>query len=157
MNIDNLKGRIFSYADTHRHRLGTNYLQIPVNCPFRVSNYQRDGPQTVNDNQVGAPNYYPNSFKGPEQDKKYVEQPINLGENAVANRYDTSAEDNFSQAGDFWRNVLGEPERARLVANIAGHIKNAAEFIQNRAIDNFGRVDPDFGRRLRTALNQLKN
>lgn len=42
------QGRLFSYHDTHLHRLGTNYLQLPVNCPYktRVSNYQRDGPQT---------------------------------------------------------------------------------------------------------------
>ena len=48
-----LQGRLFSYPDTHRHRLGTNYLQIPINCPYRtkVSNYQRDGPQCVTDNQ----------------------------------------------------------------------------------------------------------
>lgn len=47
------KGRLFAYADTHRHRLGPNYLQIPVNCPFRarVANYQRDGPMCVTDNQ----------------------------------------------------------------------------------------------------------
>lgn len=46
------QGRLFSYHDTHLHRLGTNYLQLPVNCPYRarVSNYQRDGPQTF-DNQ----------------------------------------------------------------------------------------------------------
>jgi len=63
-----LQGRLFSYSDTHRHRLGANYLQIPVNCPYRtrISNYQRDGPQTFTSNQEGAPNYYPNSFNGPE-------------------------------------------------------------------------------------------
>jgi hypothetical protein len=62
------QGRLFSYSDTHRHRLGANYLQIPVNCPYRtrVTNYQRDGPQTFTSNQEGAPNYYPNSFSGPE-------------------------------------------------------------------------------------------
>ena len=31
-----LQGRLFSYSDTHRHRLGANYLQIPVNCPYRT-------------------------------------------------------------------------------------------------------------------------
>jgi catalase len=43
-------------------------LQIPVNCPYRtrITNYQRDGPQTFTNNQEGAPNYYPNSFGGPE-------------------------------------------------------------------------------------------
>jgi len=51
-----MQGRLFSYPDTHRHRLGANYLQIPINCPYRVgkdgaTNYQRDGPQCVTDNQ----------------------------------------------------------------------------------------------------------
>ena len=47
------QGRIFSYPDTQRHRLGGNYLQLPINCPYRVNkvtNYQRDGPQCLNDN-----------------------------------------------------------------------------------------------------------
>lgn len=48
-----LQGRLFAYPDTHRHRLGPNYLQIPVNCPYRarVANYQRDGPMCIHDNQ----------------------------------------------------------------------------------------------------------
>jgi len=47
-----LQGRIFSYPDTHRHRLGANFDQIPINCPYkaRVANHQRDGPGTVNGN-----------------------------------------------------------------------------------------------------------
>ncbi|KAH3721889.1 hypothetical protein DPMN_064838 [Dreissena polymorpha] len=46
------QGRLFSYTGTHHHRLGTNYLQIPVNCPYaRVRNYQRDGEMCVTDNQ----------------------------------------------------------------------------------------------------------
>ena len=28
-----LQGRIFAYSDTQRHRLGPNYLQLPVNAP----------------------------------------------------------------------------------------------------------------------------
>jgi len=31
-----LQGRLFSYNDTHRHRLGANFDQIPVNCPYRA-------------------------------------------------------------------------------------------------------------------------
>ena len=65
-----LQGRLFSYPDTHRHRLGPNYEQIPINCPYRarVANYQRDGAMTVNGNQGSAPNYEPNSLNGPVQD-----------------------------------------------------------------------------------------
>ena len=61
-----LQARLFSYADTHRHRLGANYQEIPVNKPFNadVRNYQRDGPMQVGANGGGAPNYFPNSFNG---------------------------------------------------------------------------------------------
>ena len=41
-----------SYDDTHRHRLGPNFQQIPVNrplCPY--ANYQRDGFMAVDGNQ----------------------------------------------------------------------------------------------------------
>lgn len=53
-----VQGRLFSYPDTHRHRLGANYLQLPVNCPYRarVANYQRDGPMCFTDNQ-GKPQF----------------------------------------------------------------------------------------------------
>lgn len=48
-----LQGRLFSYPDTHRHRLGANYEQIPINCPYRANthNIYRDGPMNVNGNQ----------------------------------------------------------------------------------------------------------
>lgn len=70
---------MFSYSDTHRHRLGANYLQLPVNCPYRskVNNYQRDGPQAY-DNQGSAPNYYPNSFSGPEQQPENSLSPFSV-------------------------------------------------------------------------------
>jgi len=47
-----LQGRLFSYPDTHRHRLGKNYEHIPINCPYRarVANMIRDGAATVNGN-----------------------------------------------------------------------------------------------------------
>ena len=59
---------MFAYSDTQRYRLGVKYMQLPVNCPFGsrgVTNYQRDGHGALY-NQDGAPNYYPNSFGGPQ-------------------------------------------------------------------------------------------
>jgi catalase len=147
-----LQGRIFSYPDTHIHRLGTNYQQIPINCPYRarVANYQRDGPQCANDNQGGAPNYYPNSFSGPVDAPQHVESSFKL--TGDVQRYNTHDDDNFTQPGLFWRKVLKEDERQRLVENIAGHLKNAQKFIQERTVLNFGQADPEFGRRLSEAL-----
>ena len=54
-----LQGRIFSYPDTHRHRLGANFNQLPINCPFatRVRNQQRDGPMSYI-SQGAAPTYF---------------------------------------------------------------------------------------------------
>lgn len=149
-----LQGRLFSYGDTHRHRLGTNYNQIPVNkprCPIR--NYQRDGPQNF-DNQGDAPNYFPNSFSGPQEQREYA----NLGQKfeGIEGRYQTSDEDNFSQPGVFWSKVLDDKEKADLVANIAGHLKDAKKFLQERVINNFTQVNGDFGQRLREAVNAYK-
>lgn len=149
-----LQGRLFSYADTHLHRLGPNYQQIPVNCPYRttVRNYQRDGSMTVTNNQTGAPNYYPNSFSGPEQDPK-VGPPTYKTSGDVA-RYNTADDDNFTQPGIFYRQTLNNEERERLVSNIVGHLKDAADFIQDRAVKNFSQVDADFGRKLADGLRK---
>ncbi|WP_395241680.1 catalase-related domain-containing protein, partial [Salmonella sp. s51933] len=67
-------------------------------------------------------------------------------------RIETGAEDNYSQVTIFWSDILNEEERARLVANIAGHLKDANDFIQKRAVKNFTEVHPDFGSRLEKAL-----
>lgn len=150
-----LQGRLFSYSDTHRHRLGSNYLQIPVNCPYnaRTKNYQRDGPQCVNDNQAGSPNYFPNSFQGPQDNKSYLESEFSLS--GDVKRYNTADEDNYSQVGVFWRNVLKPEERQRLVENIGNHLINASEFLQKRAVHNFSQADPDYGRGIQQVLDKL--
>jgi len=144
-----LQGRLFSYNDTHRHRLGANWDQIPVNCPYKANarNYQRDGPMNVNGNQSGAPNYFPNSFSGPNVDRKWKESTF--GTTGDVARYNSADEDDFTQAGVFWRQVLSEEERERLVDNIGSHLCNAQQFIQERAIKNFASVDPEYGRRIK--------
>ncbi|XP_065348193.1 catalase-like [Cloeon dipterum] len=152
-----LQGRLFAYADTHRHRLGANYLQIPVNCPYRsrVANYQRDGPQCYTDNQAGAPNYFPNSFSGPQECPRGKDTSFKtVGD---VGRYNSGDEDNFSQATEFWNKVLNADERTRLVNNIVDHLKDAADFIQDRAIKNFAQVDATFGKRLREGVDKHKS
>ncbi|XP_050393633.1 catalase isoform X1 [Patella vulgata] len=151
-----LQGRLFSYSDTHRHRLGSNYLQIPVNCPYntKIRNYQRDGPQCVDDNQGNAPNYFPNSFNGPLDNPKQLECPFKIS--GDCQRYNTADDDNFSQVGTFWRKVLKPEERTRLIENMAGHLKDAQEFIQKRAVENYSKADADYGKRLQEALSTYK-
>ena len=62
-----LLGRIFSYADAHRARMGVNYKQIPVNRPkVPVHSYSKDGTMRVEN--VSDPVYAPNSKGGPKAD-----------------------------------------------------------------------------------------
>ncbi|KAJ7401321.1 Catalase [Pitangus sulphuratus] len=149
-----LQGRLFSYPDTHRHRLGPNYLQIPVNCPFRarVANYQRDGPMTVTDNQGGAPNYYPNSFTGPEDQPQLKESRMFIS--GDVQRYNSANEDNVTQVREFYLKVLNEAERQRLCKNIAEHLKDAQLFIQKRAVKNFTDVHPNYGACIQALLDK---
>jgi len=151
-----LQGRLFSYNDTHRHRLGTNWQQIPVNCPYRAKarNSQRDGPMCVDSNQDGRPNYYPNSFMGPVDSPKFKQVPIQV--TGDCQRYDSFDEDNFTQCGIFFRDVLNEEEKERLVDNIAVHIKDAQGFLQDRAVKNFGSADETFGKMLRERIDHYK-
>lgn len=147
-----LQGRLFSYDDTARHRLGPNFRQIPVNCPYRATarNYQRDGNMCVDLNQEGAPNYFPNSFNGPKDDIKYKQNVFPVTGDVA--RHDSSEEDNYSQVTSFWEKVLSEDERERLVDNIASHMCNAQPFLQERGVRNFRLVHADFGSRLQAKL-----
>lgn len=146
-----LLGRLFSYGDTHRHRLGTNYLQLPVNCPFKVRNYQRDGPQAIN-NQGGAPNYHPNSFDGPTNDARARALTSVCNVTGDVKRYDSGAEDNYSQARTFYQKVLNAQEKKNLINNVVGSLKDAADFIQERGIKNFSEVDPSLGKSIAEGL-----
>uniref|UniRef100_A0AAZ1XV51 Catalase core domain-containing protein n=1 Tax=Oreochromis aureus TaxID=47969 RepID=A0AAZ1XV51_OREAU len=140
--------------DTHRHRLGANYLQIPVNCPFRarVANYQRDGPMCMYDNQGGAPNYYPNSFSAPETQPQFMESKFQVSADVA--RYNSSDEDNVTQVRTFYTQVLNEEERQRLCQNMAGSLKGAQLFIQKRMVENLKAVHPDYGNRVETLLKK---
>ena len=86
-----LQGRLLSYPDAHRYRLGVNYEQIPVNrCPYAVNNYERDGHMRVDGNADGNPNYFPNSFDNIKPDEKYKGIPMELDTN-IADWYDRNA------------------------------------------------------------------
>lgn len=146
-----LQGRLFAYGDTHRYRLGANVNQIPVNSPFRMRTYTRDGKSTL-DSQGGAPNYHPNSFGGPKSDRRAKALAPILAVSGNASKYDNGDEDNFTQARALYTRVLDAEARARLIDNIVQNLKYASDFIRERAIRNFVQVDRDFGRRIREGI-----
>jgi len=149
-----LQGRLFSYPDTHRHRLGVNYQQIPVNCPYatagRAQTYHRDGFMAVDGNGGAGPNYAPNSFGGPLPRPDARIAPFDVS--GVVGRYRPQhPNDDFVQAGNLYRLMTPE-QRARLVSNMSGHMSKARKDLQLRATRNFYRADPDYGMRLAAAL-----
>lgn len=147
-----LQGRLLSYPDAHRYRLGANYEQIPVNrCPFAVHNYQRDGQMRVDDNGGSKPNYFPNSFDTFYADQSYKEPTWEL-ESTMADWYDRNAEgddDHYSQPALFFNKVLNDYDRHNLVHNIVGAMKGISgekrDLIINRQLCHFFRCDVNLG------------
>lgn len=148
-----LQARLFSYPDTHRHRLGANYQQIPVNMPIQSNNYQRDGPMTVTDNGAGGPNYFPNTFHGPRTVANTAAHADTV--TGDVQRVETGDEDNFTQCRQFFNQVLDDGGRDRLTSNIAGNMMNASESIRIRAISNFASVDVRYGQMISNKIQAL--
>jgi catalase len=139
-----LQARIFSYADAHRYRVGTNYESLPVNRPrVPVNTYHRDGAMRFDGNGGGAVNYEPNSLGGPRQDPTHREPPLKVS--GEADRYDhRDGNDDTTQAGDLYR-LMSEGERERLAGNIAEAMQGVPEEIQRRQIGHFAKADPAYG------------
>jgi catalase len=146
-----LQGRLLSYPDAHRHRLGGNYEQIPVNrCPFAVNNYERDGQMRVDGNHGSAPNYFPNSFDNIVADESYKEPSWDTGAR-VADWYDRNAEgenDHYTQPGNLYR-LMSSDEKQELIKNIAGAMSGIEgpkrELIVNRQLCHWFRADIGLG------------
>src|SRR2546430_12206536 len=117
-----LQSRLFSYPDTHRHRLGSNYQQIPVNCPLRAFNpYQRDGFMTVNGNYGANPNY-PSTFRSMTYTKVQPSQQHEKWAGAAVCFRPEITEDDYIQANGLC-NVLGKQpgQQDNFVNNVAVH------------------------------------
>jgi len=148
-----LQGRLFSYPDTHRHRLGGNYDQIPINCAInaKVANHQRDGFMCVNGNKGSTANYEPNSVGGPVEAPQYAIHAFHT-DGAVRRYRPNHPNDDFVQAGNLYRSVMTPEQRTRLISNIVGHLKNAKKEIQVRQVKNFLRADREYGTRIAQGL-----
>ena len=149
-----LQGRLYSYPDTHRHRLGKNYEQIPINCPYRarVATYSRDGAATVNGNYGGKVNHEPNSQGGPKEDPAFAwSKPTVSGQ---AGRYNYTHPNNFyEQPRALWNNVFTETDREHLISNLSGPLSAVTDrSIQEGFLAHIYKIDPDYGNRLSKAI-----
>ena len=152
-----LMGRIFSYHDTHLHRIGPNYQQLPVNAPKSpVHSYNKDGPMTYRD-AGSQPVYAPNSYGGPVADP---ERAADLGwsvEAAEIGRYayqKHAADDDFVQPRALYRDVMTDTERDHLVTNIVAHLKAGVhQDVVPRVVDYWRNVHEDLGAQVAKQLD----
>ncbi|KAF6760383.1 catalase [Ephemerocybe angulata] len=159
-----LQSRLFSYPDTHRHRLGANYQQLPVNAPLTpIANFQRDGPQAFI-NQGSRPNYQstiqPLTFAGKKGDINASARDLEREakhENFIGGAWrDLSqiTELDFEQPRALWSKVWNDQQREAYVKNIAAHFGNvkSAE-IKARQLAIFAAVDQNLSDRIAAAVN----
>jgi catalase len=147
-----LQGRTLSYSDTQRYRVGSNYLQLPINRPKNhIATNQRDGQMAYHVDGVEAGenphvNYEPSSMNGlreapqppvphtPEVSGKLVREPV-------------ARRNVFKQAGERYR-AFEQWERDDLILNLVDALKICKRDIQERMIGHFLRADEEYGTRV---------
>lgn len=154
-----LQGRLLSYPDAQRYRLGVNYEQIPVNrCPYAVTNYQRDGLMQMGDNGGANPNYHPNSFDDVYADPSYKE-PSMLLESSIADWFDRNEndDDHYTQPGILYHTIMNEQDKKNLISNIVNSMKGISgekkDEIINRQLTHFYRADKELGNAIAKGLD----
>ena len=147
-----LQGRLFSYGDTQRYRLGVNHHQIPVNAPrCPVNSYHRDGQMRVNGNAGSTIGYEPNSY-GKWQEQPDFADPL-LPLNGDAGRWNFREDDSdyYTQPGKLFR-LMSAAQQQVLFENTARAMGDAPLEVKTRHIKNCLQADPAYGKGVADAL-----
>lgn len=165
-----LQGRLFSYLDTQKSRLGTaNFHQLPINAPkCPVMNFQRDGQMQMNVPK-GRANYEPNSLGTGQEDGGPRECPVTgfrtfeqqAGEDEQGDKLRVRGElfaDHYSQARLFWTSQtpseqahiasafvfeLSKVQLEQVPPRMVGNLMNVDTTLANRVADGLGIVLPN--------------
>ncbi|CAM2749827.1 catalase [Janthinobacterium lividum] len=149
-----LQGRLFSYGDAQRYRLGVNHSHIPVNapkCPFH--SYHRDGQMRVDGNQGGTLGYEPNSEQEWAEQPDFREPPLSI-EGAADHWNHRVDEDYYSQPRALFR-LMTPAQQQALFDNTARAISGASEQVKQRHIGNCTLCDPAYGAGVAEAISRL--
>lgn len=146
-----LQGRLFSYGDAQRYRLGVNHYLIPVNaarCP--VHSYHRDGAMRVDSNYGSTLGYEPNSTGEWKDQPEFAEPLLDLNQAAGHwnHREDT---DYYSQPGALFR-LMTPTQQQVLFENTARSLNGVPREIQVRHISNCLKADSAYGAGVAEAL-----
>lgn len=146
-----LQGRIFSYPDAQRYRIGTNYHLLPVNrARSEVNTYNVAGAMNSDTYKNGAAYYEPNSYSdSPKEDKSYLEPDLAL--DGAAQRYAPLDDDFYTQPRALF-NLMNDNQKAQLFSNIAASMDGVDKKIIDRALAHFEKISPDYASGIKKAL-----
>lgn len=153
-----LQGRLFSYGDTHRYRLGVNHHQIPINMPkVPMTSTVRDGFMT-NGAYGGKRNYNPSLLPGYKDNwmlKEPVLDPSVIQQETRLAQWDYREDDDdyYTQPGDLYR-LMKADEKERLCETIAGTMRGIDKNIIKVQLEHFRKADPAYGRRVEELLRR---
>lgn len=150
-----LQGRSFSYHDTQRHRLGANFMQLPINRSISpIDNNQRDGEATYYFNPEPI-NYSPNSLNNNKPLPYPVPVPPPTEACGFVVRIPIENPSDFKQAGERY-NSLNDIEKAHLIDNIAVELYKCKDDIVNRVLNSFVKASKEFGYRVLEAVKEYR-
>jgi catalase len=153
-----LIGRMFSYPDAHRYRIGANYAQLPVNRPKSpVNSYSKDGAMRYNN--ASDPVYAPNSYGGPHANPAIAGETTaayGVEDEVVRAAYKLHAEDDdFGQAGTLVREIMDDAQRQRLVETVIAHAGNGvSEPVLERVFEYWRNIDKETGDKIAAAFGK---
>lgn len=147
-----LQGRLFSYGDAQRYRLGVNNHLIPVNaprCPYNA--YHRDGQMRVDSNAGSTIGYEPNSYNQWQDQPEKKEPPMKATGDAFNYNEREYDNDYYTQPGLLFR--LMKPQQQQILfENTARNMAEVELFIKQRHVRNCHMADPKYGEGVATAL-----
>ncbi|KAJ5849275.1 hypothetical protein N7534_007964 [Penicillium rubens] len=123
-----LQFRTFFYRDAQLHRIGVNWHQIPVNCPFMASSYASlnfDGQMRADANHAGNPQYAPNSFANKFRPDT-AEVPYQLADSIVSRKshfWHEGSPSEYEQSQALYEKVMNVEAREHLHFNTASALK----------------------------------
>jgi catalase len=147
-----LQGRLFSYGDAQRYRLGVNHNQIPVNkprCPFH--SYHRDGQMRTDDNRGSTLGYEPNGYGEWKEQPAFREPPLALS--GAADHWNAREDDDdyYTQPGKLF-DLMSPEQQQVLFENTARAMGDAPNEIKFRHIGNCMKANIKYGKGVADAL-----
>jgi catalase len=147
-----LQGRLFSYFDTQRHRIGVNFQQIPVNAPkVAVTSNNQDGAYS-NRQKNSDVNYQPSVTSSNLPDNNAYKYSASTFTNTSSVQQKISKPNDFKQAGEFYRS-LSEKDKTNLIKNLSGDLAQVQnKDVVRKMVGYFYMADADYGKRLAASL-----